>query len=121
MMLEEWQRIAKKLQISEDECVLLHAFNRGWLGNWGKRRCYIVVSGIVERFGLDDRDYDKTYAQQLFVRGILDESEAALFTGAKTNAETQKADSSATPTVERIEGAADAADSGATADPAGGS
>ena len=112
-MLERWQRIAQKLQISEDECVLLHAFNRGWLSNWGKRRCYIVVSTIVERFGLDDRDYDKTYAQQLFVRGILDASEAALFTGAKTNAETQKADSPAAATLERIEGTVAVTDSSA--------
>jgi hypothetical protein len=90
MMLERWQQIAHKLQITEDEAVLMHAFNRGWLGNWGKRRCYIVVSEIVERFGLDDRDFDKTYAQQLFIRGVLDEPEAALFAGIKTNAETQK-------------------------------
>lgn len=106
MMLECWASIAVKLGISEDDAALLHAFNRDWTSTWGRRKTYAVVSGIVERFGLDDKEFDRTYGVQLLARGILTAAEAQLFSTGRYNGmaqgqtkETEAGSGDGTPTI----------------------
>lgn len=100
-MLEVWISIAQKLGFSEEDAMLLHAFNRGWADKLGDRKAYVIVGELVDRFGLDDREFDKSYSEQLRARGILTAQEAAVFAGDKyeEKATTQAADAETGPAV----------------------
>lgn len=70
---------AKKLELSSDQIVLLHCFNRGFLGKVGIRTAYAILGDLVERFGLDDRPEALTYGAQLVKKGVLAPAEGYLF------------------------------------------
>jgi hypothetical protein len=81
MMIRIWANIANKLGITHENALLLHAFLRGYLNVIARRKAYIVVTDIVERFGLDDTEYAVSYARQLLAKGILNPTEAEVFAG----------------------------------------
>ena len=80
-MIRLWANIANKLGISQEEALLLHGLLRGWLNPLARRRAYIVVSEIVERFSLEESDFEATYAKQLLAKGVLTPTEAEVFAG----------------------------------------
>jgi hypothetical protein len=80
-MIRLWAKIANQLGITQENALLLHALLSGWLNVLGRRKAYIVVSDIVERFQLDDGDYSLSYAKQLLDKGILTPTEAEVFAG----------------------------------------
>jgi hypothetical protein len=86
--------IATKLRLSSDQVLILHCFNRGFLGKVGTRATYSILGDLVERFGLDDRVDAPTYGAQLVKKGILTPAEGYLFAeGYLLNAErTQSAE-----------------------------
>ena len=70
---------ATKLELSSDQILILHCFNRGLLGKFGIRTAYAILGDLVERFGLDDRPDAHTYGAQLVKKGILTPAEGYLF------------------------------------------
>jgi len=81
LMIRLWANIANKLGISQENAMLLHALLRGWLNVIARRKAYIVVTDIVQRFDLEDADYAVSYGAQLLAKGILNQTEAELFAG----------------------------------------
>jgi hypothetical protein len=61
--------------------MLLHALLRGWLSVLARRKAYIIVSDIVERFSLEESDFENSYAKQLLAKGVLTPTEAEVFAG----------------------------------------
>lgn len=80
-MIRLWASIANKLGITQEDALLLHALLRGWLNVLARRKAYIVVSNIVERFSLEESDFAATYAGQLLAKGVLTPTEAEVFAG----------------------------------------
>jgi hypothetical protein len=80
-MIRLWASIANKLGISQEEGLLLHALLCGWLNTLARRRAYIIVSDIVQRFSLEESDFAATYAGQLLAKGVLTPTEAEVFAG----------------------------------------
>lgn len=84
-MIRIWANIAKKLGITQENALLLHALIRGWLDIKNviiaRRKAQIVVDDIVERFELDDNDFGSSYARQLLAKGILNPTEAEVLLG----------------------------------------
>jgi len=80
-MIRLWATIANKLGISQEEALLLHALLRGWLNPLARRRAVIVIGNIVEKFDLDETDFEASYARQLLAKGILTATEVEVFMG----------------------------------------
>jgi len=80
-MIRLWASIANKLQITQEQALLLHALICGWLNVLARRKAYIIVSEIVERFSLEESDFELTYAKQLLAKGVLTPTEAEVFAG----------------------------------------
>lgn len=80
-MIRLWANIANKLGISQEAALLLHGLLRGWLNQLARRRAYIIVTDIVDRFSLEESDFEITYAKQLLAKGILTPTEAEVFAG----------------------------------------
>lgn len=80
-MIRLWASIANKLGITQEEALLLHGLLRGWLSVLARRKAYIVVTEIVERFSLEESDFEATYAGQLLAKGVLTPTEAEVFAG----------------------------------------
>jgi hypothetical protein len=80
-MIRLWATIANKLGISQEEALLLHGLLRGWLNVLARRKALLVVNEIVERFSLDESDFEATYAKQLLAKGVLTPTEAEVFAG----------------------------------------
>lgn len=80
-MIRVWAQISHKLGISQEEALLLHGLLRGWLNTLARRKAYVIVSEIVERFSLDESDFEATYAKQLLAKGVLTPTEAEVFAG----------------------------------------
>lgn len=80
-MIRVWANIANKLQITHEQALLLAALLKGWLNVIARRQAIFIVGEIVERFQLDENDWDKTYGDQLYEKGILNKTEAQLFSG----------------------------------------
>lgn len=92
-MIRVWAVIANKLGISQEQALLLAALLKGWLNVIARRQAILIVGEIVERFQLDDNDWQKTYGEQLYDKGILNKTEAELFSG-NYNEEARKTDTS---------------------------
>ena len=79
MLLQTLASIAKKLELNEDQILILHCFNRAILGKLGIRQAYALISDIVDRYDLEDESTSPTYGAQLVRKGILTTEEGYLF------------------------------------------
>jgi hypothetical protein len=90
-LLECLARIATKLEISANEILTLHCWNRGMLGKVGMRSAMAILANLAERYDFDDAPDAPTYGTQLVKKGILTPAEGYLFAeGYLLNAEKAK-------------------------------
>jgi hypothetical protein len=90
-LLECLATTAKKLELSDEQILVLHCFNRAILGKLGIRTAYAIIADLVDRYGLDDSPDAPTYGAQLVKKGILTPAEGYLFAeGYLLNAEKTK-------------------------------
>ena len=80
-MIRVWATIANKLGISQEQAMLLAALLKGWLNVIARRQAIRIIGVIVDRFQLDESDWQKTYGDQLYEKGILNKTEAQIFSG----------------------------------------
>lgn len=78
-LLECLATIAKKLEITDDNILALHCFNRALLGKLGIRTAYAILGDLVDRYELRDDADAPTYGTQLVKKGILTPAEGYLF------------------------------------------
>lgn len=78
-LLECLATIAKKLELTDENILVLHSFNRALLGKLGMRTAYAILSDLVERYDLRDDADAPTYGTQLVKKGILTAAEGYLF------------------------------------------
>jgi hypothetical protein len=80
-MIRLWASLANKLGITQDQAMLLYGYMRGWLKVIPHRQAEIVLNDIIERFALNVYDYGSTYGEQLYLKGVLNKTEAEVFSG----------------------------------------
>lgn len=78
-------RVARKLEITEWEAWILCAVNRGVLGKWGYVVAMRALATLVAKYNLSDSEFEPTYANQLYQKGILTEEEASVLDNAVQN------------------------------------
>jgi hypothetical protein len=73
--------IAAKLDLSQDQMILIYSFSRFGSSKIGTIRALGLATKLVEKFHLSDSFFEATYGQQLAAKGILTEDEGAFFDG----------------------------------------
>ena len=78
-LLECLATIAKKLELSNEQILELHCFNRGILSKLGMRSAIAILADLADRYEFDDTSDAPTYGTQLVKKGILTPAEGYLF------------------------------------------